>query len=134
MIKANERSFDILNKLMRSSVWYIGGFEVIYSIIDFVSFFTINKKIARPEYWNKQTSPHFSELGATGLKYLEQALFELKDIFLMYTVLTDTNGKYKDTCSWQYPPRNSWFIKKEDVLKNVNTETIQQKLIANSEN
>jgi hypothetical protein len=133
MLKNIDRSFSVFQKMIKSKFWEVGAFEINLCKCDLIPFFSLRKAIVRPGYWNTSTSVHLHELGATGIKYLEQMLLEQKEDFATRTLLTDTNEKYRKTTSWQYPGRKPWNILKKNILKNLNTQTIQEKLSENRE-
>lgn len=74
--------------------------------------------IVRDGQWNTKQSIHFSEHGATYIKYLEMMLLEFEDRFLDKQILVDTNVAYKLTFPhWQYPAKEPWEFTKEYVLE-----------------
>jgi hypothetical protein len=63
---------------------------------------------------------HFSELGATYIRYLEKALLSMQDEFVEEVTVTDTNRYYRNQFpSWQYTGADAWHIRKEEFLKSI---------------
>ena len=74
--------------------------------------------IERSGDWKNEDCIHYSELGATYIKYLEDFLVSLERKMKSRAVVVDTSEIYKARFpSWQYPPKHAWVIRKSDLLK-----------------
>lgn len=70
--------------------------------------------------WKKEESIHYSEQGATYIKYLEEILMGLVSEMATEARVTDTNKEYRERFSlWQYPPKNEWVIDRAWLIKSV---------------
>ncbi len=127
-LQASSRGFYLFSKAITHPNWFISGFQIDLGTLDSVPVITLKKYWLRQGIWNTPASPHATELAVTGIKYLEEIIASFKDEFLEEVVLQDTNKKYRKACNWQYPDREDWLIKKQDILSNLNTLSITDSL------
>lgn len=68
--------------------------------------------------WKEDACIHYSEQAVQIIKDLEAWLMSLSSEFLDSTEIIDSNKLYrKHFDNWQYEPKSSWIIRKEDLLK-----------------